>query len=179
MLSSLGLYRRLISIRIRSQMQYRASFLFDILTVAFISGVNFITMALVLQKFNGIAGWTLAEVAFLFGMVETAFGIMDMVFSGFDPPYFGNHIRHGTFDQMLLRPVNITLQVLSSEFVIRRLGRIIQGAVILGLAISWLDLEWTFGKIIYLPVVIISQICFFGGLFILGAAITFWTVEFD
>lgn len=177
MLFSIRVYSRLIAIRIRAQMQYRGSFLFDILTVAFISGANFLTVALVLIKFDGISGWSVAEVAFLFGMVETGFGVMDMVFSGFDPPYFGAHVRQGTFDQMLLRPVAITAQVFGSEFVIRRIGRILQGLIILIIAFRWLNINWTIDKLFYIPIVLISQVCFFGGLFILGAAITFWTVE--
>jgi ABC-2 type transport system permease protein len=175
--TALELYRRLIGIQIRSQMQYRASFFFDSFTTALLSGVSFLTIALVLQRFEGIAGWTLGEVAFLYGMVETAFGLMDMIFSGFDPPFFGRHVRLGTFDQMLLRPVSITLQVLGSEFILRRLGRVLQGALILVLAFGLVDIEWTPAKLIYLPVVLASLVCFFGGLFMVGAGITFWTVE--
>jgi ABC-2 type transport system permease protein len=177
MLRSLDLYRRLIAVQIRSQMQYRVSFLFDAFNTALVSGVSFLTIALVLQRFEGIAGWSLPEVAFLYGMVESAFGVMDMLFSGFDPPIFGKHVRLGSFDQMLLRPVGITLQVLGSEFLTRRLGRIIQGAIILGLALSLLQVQWTAAKLLYLPVVFASLVCFFGGLFIVGATITFWTVE--
>ena len=130
MQAAFSLYFRLISIRIRSQMQYRLSFLLDAFTTASVAGVSFLTIALVLQKFDGIGGWTLWEVAFLYGMVETAFGMMDMLFSGFDPSFFGNRVRLGTFDQMLLKPVNIYLQVFGSEFVLRRLGRILQGLVV-------------------------------------------------
>ncbi|MBN1147322.1 MAG: ABC-2 family transporter protein [Anaerolineales bacterium] len=177
MMHSLKLYRRLVAVQIRSQMQYRASFLLDVLTTALVSGVSFLTVALVLQKFEGIGGWSLAEVAFLYGMVESAFGVMDLLFSGFDPPSFGKHIRLGSFDQMLLRPVEITVQVLGSEFIIRRLGRILQGGLVLGLALNWLDIQWTAAKLLFMPVVFISLVCFFGGLFIIGATITFWTVE--
>lgn len=177
MLVAFSLYLRLISIRIRSQMQYRISFMMDIFSNAFVVGVSFLTIALVLQKFDGIGGWKLWEVAFLYGMVETAFGTMDMLFSGFDPTFFGNRVRLGSFDQMLLKPVNILLQVFGSEFVLRRLGRILQGLIVLALAIANLEIAWTVGKVLYLPVVIAGLVCFFGGLFIVGATITFWTVE--
>ena len=30
---------------------------------------------------------------------------------------------------------------------------------------------------LYLPVVIAGMVCFFGGLFVIGATITFWTIE--
>jgi ABC-2 type transport system permease protein len=177
LLATFSLYLRLISIRIRGQMQYRMSFLLDVFTAASITGVSFLTLLLVLQKFEGIGGWKLWEVAFLYGMVETAFGIMDMLFSGFDPAFFGNRVRLGAFDQMLLRPVNIYVQVFGSEFTLRRLGRILQGLVVLGLTFANLDIAWSAGKLLYLPVVIAGMVCFFGGLFVIGATITFWTVE--
>ena len=177
MLTSYNTYRRLISIRIRGQMQYRTAFLFDVLATAFITIVEFGSLALIFQRFENIGGWTLAEVAFLYGIIAISFGTMDMLFSGFDPQFFGQQVRRGSFDQLLLRPVDITVQVFGSEFIMRRLGRIIQGLAIFIFALIMLELQWTAGKVLYLPVVYISQVLFFGGLFIIGATISFWTVE--
>ena len=177
MLASFDLYRRLIAIRMRSQMQYRGSFLLDTANTLVSSIVGFLSVALVVQRFGGISGWSLWEIGFLYGMVEIAFGLMDMIFSGFDPQNFGRQVRMGAFDQLLLRPVSISLQVLGSEFVLRRLGRVFQGAVILFLAIQNLSIAWTAGRIIYLLLVLTSQVLFFGGLFMIGAALSFWTVE--
>jgi ABC-2 type transport system permease protein len=174
---SLELYRRLLSIQIRSQLQYRVPFLLDVTATAMLTGLGILTLAFVFERFGDIAGWSLAEVAFLYGVVEFSFGLMDMIFSGFDPQNFGRQVRMGLFDQILLRPASLTLQVLGSEFVLRRLGRILQGAVVLGIAISWLDITWTAGKLLYLPLVVAGQVFFFGGLFIIGATLSFWTVE--
>jgi ABC-2 type transport system permease protein len=174
---ALGLYRRLIAANLRSQMSYRASFWLESLASFSATITAFLTLALILERFNNIAGWTLWEVAFLYGMVETAFGVMDMLFSGFDPQNFGVQVRLGRFDQLLLRPASITLQVLGSEFVLRRLGRIAQGLVVLGLVFSKLNIHWTLAKLAYLPVVFASLVAFYGGLFVIGATITFWTVE--
>lgn len=176
-MKALKLYLWLISIQIRSQMQYRIGFLLETASVALGSIISFVTLALVLQKFEGIAGWSLGEVAFLFALVELSFGLMDMLFSGFDPDYFAAHTRLGTLDQYMLRPVSLTLQVFGSQFILRRLGRIFQGVVILLFAIQLVNIEWTLGKILYLPLVIAGMVLFFGGLFMFGATITFWTVE--
>jgi ABC-2 type transport system permease protein len=172
-----NIYRRLIGVQIRSQLQYRTAFLFDVVATALITGFEFGSIALVLQRFESIKGWTLGEVAFLYGLVEVAFGFMDMVFSGFDPQRFGQEVRRGTFDQILLRPISVTVQVMGADFIIRRLGRIAFGLGIFGLALALTDIRWTMTKIIYLPVIVISMICFFGSLFIIGSTITFWTVE--
>jgi ABC-2 type transport system permease protein len=175
LLRAADLYRRLIKVQIQSQLVYRASFIFDLMAVGLGHVAEFGSLALVMQRFEGIGGWSLAEVALLYGIVSTGFGVMDLLFGGFDPGNFGQMVRRGSFDQLLLRPVDITLQVLGSRFWLRRLGRITQGAVILGFGL--VHVAWTLGKALYLVVVMCSVVLFFGALFIVGATITFWTVE--
>lgn len=177
MRSAIDIYRRLIGVQIRAQLQYRVPFMLDLFATVAITTLTFGSLALILQRFDNIGGWALGEIAFLYGMVETAFGVMDMLFSGFDPPFFGRQVRRGSFDQLLLRPINIALQILGSRFVIRRLGRIAQGLVILSVALALADVRWSLVKVAYLPVVMASQVCFFGGLFVIGSTITFWTVQ--
>ena len=174
---TLDIYRRLISIRIRAQLQYRGSFLLGLVATAIGSAAGFGTLALVLQRFDTIAGWTLGEVAFLYGTVEVAFGLTEILFGGFDPDVFGPMVQRGSFDQLLLRPVNITFQVLGSDFVLRRLGKIAQGLFIFCVALALAGVRWTLGKIVYLPLVVASLTAFFGGLFIIGSTTTFWTVK--
>jgi len=171
------LYWRLIAIQIKAQLQYPVAFWSELLGTALITVVEFGSVALILQRFDGIGGWTLGEVAFLYGVIETTFGVMDMLFSGFDPPVFGQQVRRGQLDQLLLRPVSVTLQVLGSRLEIRRLGRIGQGCVITSIGILSTQIHWTVAKAIYLPIVGASQVLFFGGLFIAGSTLTFWTVE--
>ncbi len=170
-------YFRLISVSIRSQMQYRASFLIDTVGSAFGTLVEFISLAAVFSRFGSVGGWTLGEVAFLYGMVEMGFATMDMIFSGFDPGYFSQQIRRGQFDQMLLRPLSLPLQVFGSEFILRRVGRIAQGALVFGLSLTLIPITWTPAKLVYLPIVLVSVVGFFGGLFVFGATTCFWTVE--
>jgi ABC-2 type transport system permease protein len=172
-----SIYRRLLGVQVRSQLQYRASFLLDLISTAVTLFLYFGSLVLVFKRFDNLAGWRLGEVAFLWGTVEVSFGLMDMIFSGFDPSDFGNRVRLGTFDQLLLRPLNITVQVLASRFLLRRWGRILQGMVIFGFALTLADIHWTLLKLLYLPCVILGLIGFFGGLFVIGATITFWTIE--
>ena len=171
------LYFRLISIRIRSQMQYRLSFVFDALGSMFGTLIEFISLAAVFTRFGNIGGWTLGEVAFLYGLAEMSFATMDMIFSGFDPDFFSLQIQRGALDQMLLRPVHLPLQVFGSEFVLRRLGRIGNGLAVFALSLSLTSITWTPAKLLYLPVVWISTVAFFGGLFVAGATLSFWTVQ--
>lgn len=173
----LAIYRRLLDVQLRSQLQYRLSFLLDLIATALVVAVEFGSIALVFNRFGNIGGWSLGEVAFLYGLVEIAFGLADMVFAGFDPPYFGQSVRRGTFDQLLLRPVDITVQVLGSDFTPRRLGKIAFGAIIFAYALATTPVAWNLVKLSYLPLVVVGMLCFFGGLFIVGSTVTFWTVD--
>lgn len=172
-----NIYRRLLGVQIRSQLQYRIPFLLDLLATGFIVLTEFGSIALVMQRFDTLQGWRLEEIAFLYGLVEISFGLMDLLFSGFDPPRFGQHVRQGTFDQLLLRPINITTQVMGSTLELRRLGKISFGVGVFAYALSLNHIVWTIPKLLYLPIVAASLVAFFGGLFVMGSTITFWTVD--
>jgi len=165
------------SIQVRSQMQYRFSFWMDILSTMVLNGSYFLAIALVLERFENITGWTLGEVAFLAGMSELAFGTMDMLFSGYDPDQFSILVRLGRLDQYLVRPVNINLQLFGSKFMLRRLGRMFEGAAILAISFALTSIHWTLWKVIYLPIVFLSLVLSFGSLFVAGATLIFWTVQ--
>ena len=174
---TLGSYRRLLGAQLRSQLQYRTSFILDVLATMLVTLTEFGAIALVFGRFGELDGWTLGEVAFLYGLVELSFGLMDMVFAGFDPARFGQEVRKGTFDRLLLRPLPLTWQVLGSDLTLRRVGRVTIGVAIFVLALNLNPLVWTAAKLFYLPFVILGMVLFFGGLFVIGSAVTFWTVE--
>ncbi len=167
------MYRRLVGVQLRSQLQYPAAFVFDVTATALITMLEFGSVVLVVWRFDSIGGWSIHEVAVLYGVVELSFGLMDILFSGFDPQTFGQNVRRGAFDQVLLRPVNITFQVLGSRFVLRRLGRVALGLAILAYGITTTSIAWTPSKLFIIPVAAASQVAFFGGLFIIGSTITF------
>lgn len=173
----LRMYLRLLGVQLRSQMQFRFSFWLDLFSTGVLNASIFLSVALVIQRFGKIAGWSLGDIAFLFGMIEMSFGVMDMIFSGFDPDDFGAVVREGRFDQLMLRPVGLTWQVMGSRFLLRRIGRILEGLCILVYGISAVQIEWTVAKLFYLPVVFASQVMAMGALFIMGSTITFWTLQ--
>lgn len=177
MLWNVQMYLRLLAVQLRSQMQYRASFWADLLSTGLANGVIFLSVALIVERFGSIGGWSLGEIAFLLGLIEMSFGMMDMIFSGFDPDYFSVLIRQGSFDQVMLRPVGLGWQVLGSRFLLRRIGRILEGLLIFLFSLTQIDVHWTVDKLLYLPVVVVSQVLVMGALFMIGSAITFWTLQ--
>ena len=170
------LYGRLISQSIRSQLQYRLSFLLMSLGNFVTSVVEAVGIWALFDRFGTLGQWTLPQVAFLYGLVNCAFPISEALARGFD--IFGKEfVKTGDFDRLLLRPRSTVLQLAGYEFTLQRVGRLIQGAVVLGWAIWMLEIQWTPGKAALLLFTLVSGVVFFYALFIFQATISFWTTE--
>jgi ABC-2 type transport system permease protein len=171
----LKLYLNLIGASLKSQMQYKISFIIRFVSHFVITGSEFLAVVFIFGKFSHIKGWTLWEVGLLYGMTSVSFASAEILGRGFHT--FDRMIRLGNFDRILLRPAGIFIQILSAEVELRKLGRFLQGFVIL--IIAWYKLELAFNptKIIFLITAIISGMVFYIALFIIGAAICFWSIQ--
>jgi len=172
------IYRKLISAQVRAQMQYRTSFVLEMIAQFVGNILDFVVVIIFFSRLTALGGWTLPEIGLLYGLSGVAFGLADMIIAGFDYAYFGpNMVRLGEFDRVLIRPISAFLQVLTAQFTLKRLGRIGQGAIVLGWALIALAEVWTPLKIGYMVIAISSGTFFFAGLFIFGSGISFWTVD--
>ena len=175
MISALHLYSRYIGISIRSQMQYRASFVMLSLGTFFVTAVEFVAILVLFERFGTLQGWRLPEVAFLYGLVNVAFTFADSTTRSFDT--FATMVKSGDFDRLLLRPRSTALQLAGQELTIRRVGRLAQGLFILLWAAAALELGWTLPKATLMVGAIAGGACLFAGLIVLQATLAFWTTE--
>lgn len=172
----LRLYVRLIGSRVRSQMQYRASFLMELLGFALVTGLEFAVIAILVGRFGSVGGWGLAETALLYGLTSLAFSLAEMVGRGFDAP-FERMIQQGSFDGVLIRPLSPFFQVLTSDFQLRRLGRSAQAIIVLAYAFGQLAIAWTPDRLLLIPLTVASGAAIYMALVVIGATLTFWTIK--
>jgi ABC-2 type transport system permease protein len=175
MLDGLRLYLRYMGVSVRSQMQYPASFVMLSLGAFLFTGVEFVGIWALLHRFGSVEGWTLPEIALLYGMVQVAFSISDATSRGFDT--FASMIKSGDFDRLLLRPRSTALQLAGQELTLRRVGRFTVGLLVLLWAASHLDIAWSSAKLSLLAASILGGACLFFGLIVLQATLAFWTTE--
>src|SRR5262249_7010202 len=145
-------------------------------TYLLVTALEFGQVLIYFGPFPTLLGWHVGEVALLFAISSLSFGLAELFGGGIDA--FSETIRRGDFDRVLLHPAGALLQVATSEFRLRRLGRLTQGMLSFGLALVLLHgLRWTPAKFILMPLALVSGAAIFIAVLLLGAVVCFWTIE--
>jgi ABC-2 type transport system permease protein len=168
-------YVLIVGMWVRSTMTYRTSFLIMAFGNFAVNALDFAAIALMFSHIDTLGGFTLAEVAFLYGTSSTAFGLADLALGSMER--VGRRIRDGTLDTLLVRPVPILAQVAADRFALRRVGRISQGALLLSWSLARLDIGWTADRVLLVPLMLLSGAVIFGAVFVLGGAFQFWAKD--
>jgi ABC-2 type transport system permease protein len=164
-------YRLIAGMWIRSTMAYRASFAMTVVSGLLVTGLDFVAILLMFGQVDTLGGYSLPEVALLYGLSATSFGFADLAIGSMDR--LGGRVRDGTLDTLLVRPAPVLAQVAADRFALRRVARITQGLLILGYGLAALDVDWTLLKVLLVPVTLVSGAVIFCAVFVAGAAFTF------
>ncbi len=160
---------------IRSSWAYRASFWMMLAANFATTALDFAAIMLMFSQVDALGGFSLPEVAFLYGTACVAFGLADLILGTAER--VGRRVRDGTMDVLLTRPVPVLSQVAADRFALRRLGRILQGTLVLGWALTRLELDWTAGRVALLVSMLLCGGVIFGCLFVVGGAFQFWAQD--
>jgi ABC-2 type transport system permease protein len=174
MTETLRLYRRLVGARVRAQWQYRTSFVLDSLTVFVITFIDFVEVLVLFRFFPTLDGWSIEEVAFLYGVAGIGFALADLV---------GGHIedvsaliRSGQFDALLLRPAGTLMQTIGSDLALRRVGKFAQAFLVLIWSLTRVDIDWTVAKVLLCVAAVLSAAAIFLALFIALSCVQFFVL---
>ncbi len=169
------LYRHYVSIVVRGMMQYKASFLLNSLGQFLVSFSVFLGIYFMFRRFHQVRGYSYSEVLLCYAIVLMEFSLAEMWARGFDT--FSGLVRSGEFDRVLVRPQGEILQVLGSRFELTRLGRMSQAVVMLVYAFCTAEIHWTVGRVCTLLFMLVGGTAVFSGLFLIYAALCFFTLE--
>ncbi|MFG3140614.1 ABC transporter permease [Streptomyces sp. NPDC048211] len=164
-------YGLIVAMWLRSTMAYRASFVMMALGNFAATAFDFVTIVLMFSHVDVLGGYSLPEIALLYGASGTAFGLADLLMGSMDR--LGQRVRDGTLDTLLVRPVPVIAQVAADRFALRRLGRVSQGLLVFGYALVTLDIGWTVAKVVLVPLMVLSGAAIFSAVFVAGGAFQF------
>lgn len=169
------LYFKFFSMHLKSRMAYRKSFFFSVVGQFMTSFTSFLAIWFLFDRFNAVRGYTISECLLCSGVILMAFSLAEMFFRGFDS--MEKLIKMAQFDRLLLRPRGLIFQILCQNIEFGRIGRILQAALMLAYGIAVAPVIWTPLRIFSLFLMIACGSALFAALFILHAAVCFFTLE--
>jgi ABC-2 type transport system permease protein len=169
--SFLADYGRIARLWIRASLAYRASFAIMTASSFFMTFLDFVAIGLMFHVIDRLGGFELWEVALLYGASGIGIGVADMLIGSVE--LLGQHIRTGTLDAMLVRPVPLLVQVCADRFALRRIGRITQTVIVFGYGAS--HVAWTAPKVGVAAAMVVGAIAIFFSLFVGVSCVQFWT----
>lgn len=169
------LYFKYFSMHLKCQMQYKSTFILNILGRAAMSFANVVGVLFMLARFYKVEGFTLNQTLLCTAIVTMAFSMVEAFACGFD--IFPRLLSNGEFDRVLVRPHGMIFQVLASNIEFMRLGEFFQAIIVLCYAIFNSKIIWTWDKILTLLLMISCGTVVFFCLYIIQASIAFFTTE--
>jgi len=169
------LYWRFLLMHLKSQMQYKASFALALFGRFLATFTVFLGMRFMFLRFNAVEGFTFEQALLCYAIAITGLALPECFGRGFD--VFPTLISNGQFDRALVRPRNEILLVLASTAEFSRLGGVAQAVFMLVYALPRCGVHWTLPKALTLSFMIAGGVAVFSGLFLLYAAVSFWTIQ--
>lgn len=169
------LYRKYLSLQIKSAFEYRTSLIFDIISSTLTTIGVFFGIILLFQKYQTVGGYSIDEVLITYSMVYGAFALSECIFRGFDQ--FDKLVRSGELDRLLIRPRSIFIQVLGYKCEFNKIGRILFSIGILIYSLINAGIAWTAMKVVTVLLMFFGSVIIFAGLFLLFSSVSIFTVD--
>lgn len=169
------LYWSYLSMHLKSQLQYKGNFVMLLLGQFLVAFTALISVWFMFTRFHEVDGFSFPEVLLCFAAVLMAFTLAETFGRGFDR--FPVMIANGEFDRALVRPRGLVFQVLVSQIDLTRLGRLIQALLVFAYALPQSGVTWTPDKAVTLALMVLCGAVLFFALFVVYAALSFFTLE--
>ena len=169
------LYLKFLSIHLRSAMTYRASFFLSCLGHLLITTNVFLSVVFLLDRFGSLGGYTMPQLSLCYAVILAATSLAECFGRGFDA--FTRILAQAQFDRIMVRPRSPLFQVLCQDMKPTMLARLLQAVVMLVWAIPSGAVAWTPWKALTLALMILCGAGIFFGLFLINAAVCFFTLE--
>jgi ABC-2 type transport system permease protein len=159
-------------------LQYRASFVGEAVVTVFWLAWTIVPLFVLFQFDDNIAGWTRGEALLVVGFFVTLSGILDAFV---DPNLSAvvQHVRDGTLDFLLLKPVDTQLLVSVHKSAPAKLPHVIAGVVLSGVTAASLPLPPGAGDIAAALLLLVSGTSILHSLWTLVVSLSFKFVRID
>jgi len=151
---SLGLFWHFFRLRLRERMEYRGAFLIGLLSQGLAYVAEFTVIWILVHRFGTLGGWVWEEVAFLYSLNLMSYAI-GAAFT-FSQTELEGMVQKGTFDGLLIRPLNPYLSLAAQQFNVGYIGHIMVALAILLWSLGNLAIDWGIASVVFLVLALIG-----------------------
>lgn len=172
----LDLYWHFLIQRLKTLMEYRASFILGASSTIVWQASSIAAVWVVMQQVPDLNGWNYDEVLLVYGLVTLAKSINHMFADNLWT--LGRvYIRSGGFDRFLVRPIDPLFHLLADRFCQDGVGNFLVGIALVIRSTNALDIVWTPSKLAMLVVAVVSGGFIFIALNLITCVTAFWIVD--
>ena len=154
------LYWNYFLMELKSQMQYKASFLLTMVGQFVTAFTTFFGIQFIFNRISGVDNFTYGQVLLCFSVIMISFAIGEMFGGGL--AVFPDLIREGSLDRILVRPRSILLQIIMPNMDFARLGILLQAVIVLCIAVPASGVVWDGKKVfVFAMMVACGSVLFF------------------
>lgn len=177
-MKSLSLYAAFIRIKIISMIEYPGAFWSHTIAKMMMWGSNLISIYLMIYRFESVFSWSAYEVLLLYSINSTAYALAGFfIFHPFER--LTEHIRTGTFDEILTKPVNPFLYLCFKEFSTGYIGNILVTGTGIAICVVKLNIQISLYHFLFTFVMLISGALIHAAFMILFNIPAFWIIKTD
>lgn len=166
------LYFRFLGVHLRSLLEYESDFWVMAGATLLMQVVNIAFLSAIFGRVPTLNGWSFWGVVAMFAMVAIAEGVGSLFFEG--TWRLAIMLNQGDLDYLLVRPYPLVLQVAGSDVGINGATNIVTGAIMLGLALGHVDVEWSAGRIAFGLVAFVCAIVIKLAVNLATNSVSFW-----
>jgi ABC-2 type transport system permease protein len=160
------------------EFEYRVNFMANLLTTLFWMAISVITVKLYFYNTDQIGGWSYDEVLVLLGVFISIHGFIEFFLQP-NMTRFVSHIRKGTFDYILTKPIDAQFHVSFRHLVFWRLFDVALGMGLVYYALWRLDVTLSFGQLYIFVTMFLASLCMMYSLWMGMMILSFWAVKID
>lgn len=169
---SIKLYFLFLKQHFKTLLEYRVGFTIGILSflVTQTAGVLFVWSIFLFS--DTLAGWSRNEILLIYAIFQLPRGIDHLLTDNIW--LISSHIRQGTFDKYLTKPINVLYHIIIERFQFEALGEIIVGISLLAYLLPTLQIHTDLSSILATILLIISGSVIYTSIKLITATVAFW-----
>ncbi|HSV85476.1 MAG TPA: ABC-2 family transporter protein [Levilinea sp.] len=167
-----------LKVNIQQALAYRADTILNLVMNLLWLGWELVSLQIIFTNTSDLSGWGMGEMIALLGIWRLANTMMSALVWP-NTERFNQSIRDGTFDYVLIQPVNSQFLVTFSRIIVWRAWEIVLAGALVTVGISMGERAASAGSVASFLALAISGMAVLYSLWIVLIAFTFWFIKFD